>query len=236
MSNLQKFISRLDLPKSNNSECTRFSLRKISINHSRVIIDLFDKPSKYETVIGESVIKFRKFNLCSHEFRVSIIDLKNPEVAIISKNVKSSGEKDDSLFSFPWNITIDDIKISGGKLRSKAFDESSGIKTRRSLIDFADLDLQSIDFDAHDIDINDSINWKFSIGNLSFTEKSGFNLRKFSIDEGIFTNKKLNLQTLTLKTEDTDISSDVKLVYDQVEDFKDFENKVFISVDFSIVT
>lgn len=232
LSNLQKFISRLDLPKSNNSECTRFSLRKISINHSRVIIDLFDKPSKYETVIGESVIKFRKFNLCSHEFRVSIIDLKNPEVAIISKNVKSSGEKDDSLFSFPWNITIDDIKISGGKLRSKAFDESSGIKTRRSLIDFADLDLQSIDFDANDIDINDSINWKFSIGNLSFTEKSGFNLRKFSIDEGIFTNKKLNLQTLTLKTEDTDISSDVKLVYDQVEDFKDFENKVFISVDF----
>ena len=232
LSNLQTFISRLDLPKSENTQCTQFSLRKISVNDSKVIIDLFGDPAKYIATIQESLIKFKKFDLCNKECRVSVIDLSNPEITIFKKSETLTNNKDRKPFAFPWNLTIDDIKISGGNLRSVAVEDQNNIKIRRSLIDFADIDLRSIELVADNIDINDSIDWKFSIRNLSFTEKSGFRIKEFSVDDGLFTKNKIHLPKLTLKTEDTDISSDVKFVYEQIEDFSDFENKVYINVNF----
>ena len=234
LSNLQTFIYRLNLPKSKSSECTKLTLRNLSVNHTKVVIDLYDEPVMVRASIGESVVKFKKFNLCNKEFRISVIDVFDPEISILSRKKNAAGAKiqQAKTFSIPMNITIDNIHIKRGSLISKNGNIHNLAVYRNSFVDFNDLDLNSIELDAKNIDINDSLQWRFSIPNLTFNEKSGFQIINLSVEQGFFSNKKLMLQSLELKTHESEISSDLKMVYKNIRDFKDFENNVYIDIKF----
>ena len=235
LSNLETFITRLELPESKNSKCTKFSLRKLGIKESRIKIDIYDNPNIMLASIKDSDIWFKKFDLCKKVFNVSVIELTDPSVTLINrdnKTITSNETEELKSFVFPYNVEVSKLDIKDGifKLESKGKEDPD---VKSAYMDFKNLDLFNINVTATGIELNDSLDWKTGECKFAFSDNSGFDLDELSFEKGVFTKKKLELQNLIFKTQNTDILSDLKLVYDQPEDFRDFVNKVFISVNFS---
>ncbi|MGE5356310.1 MAG: translocation/assembly module TamB domain-containing protein [Deltaproteobacteria bacterium] len=234
LSNLQLLISRLKLPESGKTECTVFTLKKLVLNNSRISIDNFDLPVTYSASIDQSEFRFKKFDLCGKMLIAEVINLNHPSFYIRSKGY-GKAEKNNpetAAFTFPFDIKVERIKINGGRFRLASLNASDLVE-RPGLVDYKNMDIKSIDLEAKEVVLNREIDWKAKNFYLSFFEKSGFELNEFSFERGNFTRTKMDLGGLVIKTQNTDLTTDIKMVYTKPEDFNDFADNVFFNIKFS---
>lgn len=232
LSNIEEFIQNLQIPKSKDNSCTRFSLKKAQINNSELVIDEFDKNTYYNIKIVKSLIDFKRFDNCRKVFEVEKVFLSNPVVSIIKRNNTTDiGEISDSTpFQFPLNINVKSVEIEDG--RFVMISNSQTIKKRIDLVKFSDLDISDITLNATDIELNDSLKWTFKLNQLSFAEKSGFKVENLSFSEALITDRKIELKDLDVETGNSFLNSNLKLVYNDLKDFKNFSDDVYFSINF----
>ncbi|MBC7913705.1 MAG: translocation/assembly module TamB domain-containing protein [Pyrinomonadaceae bacterium] len=156
--------------------------------------------------LKNQVIDLQNINLDNSMFRVTLG--RKAQAQVVVKEVK---EKVEAVSAF-WGISSDDIKLSNTSIR---FDDQN-LPVQRRGMDYGHLDIKGLTLDANNIIFaQDTIAGQINAG--SFTEKSGFELRKFNTNFFYGTNKAY-LEDLYLETDKTLLRNEIKLAYTSVED------------------
>ncbi|MGV3508489.1 MAG: translocation/assembly module TamB domain-containing protein, partial [Sphingobacteriaceae bacterium] len=156
--------------------------------------------------LKNQVIDLKNVNLDNSKFHITLG--RKPQAQVVVKEVK---EKADAVAAF-WGFNSDDITINNSDLR---FDDQN-LPVQKRGMDYGHLDIKNLALNANNfVFAQDTIAAKINSG--SFTEKSGFQLRKLRTNFFYGSNKTF-LEDLYLETDKTLIRNEIKLAYASIED------------------
>lgn len=130
--------------------------------------------------------------------------------------------------STPFIIRAKKILISNGVYRSNLKDKNE----TKPGIDFNNLKTKGINADIRNVSIFKN-SYSFRIEHLSFEEETGFKLIALSGLSDI-TSSSIRLRNISIETNQSAIASNLSFHYQSFDDFKDFNDKVYIRSDFGV--
>lgn len=143
------------------------------------------------------------------------------------KETASQTEKE----NVPFRLMLGSLDLKEGQFTRRNL-RKSAIRTKPDdVIDFDDLEVRDI-FIGLDNMLFTKGTFTSSIGNISAKTKSGFELKKLMADKAKISNRRIELSDLLLETPNSRITEKIALQYRSFDDFKSFEDKVFIKADF----
>ena len=181
------------------------------------------------STIPELSVLMDEFNLEESKFDIKKLKLKNP---IIDLSIAEKYKKNDSEFvlDIPAFIYAQHINIENAVFNIKNYNDS----TQYFNMAFNDLKVKDIN-----VDIINTYMWHDSVAvnivNLNLKEQSGFEIKKLSA-QASFNNKKVNLEALSLKTNNSEVNIEGNLKYRNFASFKDFKQKVRFNTKLSNTT
>ena len=195
--------------------------------------DVYFADQKKDTVVFAPAINvaFSAFSIPKQKLIVSQVDLMHARIGLVryanprNYNIDflidyfSSAEKKKTN-NKKWSLKIEDVTLIDNVItyRDLKYNDST------NCINWDDACFSKLNLHVTDI-VPDSNSTSFNIRQLSLVEKSGFVLSSLAsnvtITEGLFDFKKLNV-----KTPYSDISCNLSMKYNSLDDFQDFINKV----------
>lgn len=237
---LQDFIYKLSLKKNKNSKknCTKLNIGDILLSNVRIVNDLYDKPIYENIKIGRAKLVFNKLGLCDKIIDIESIIVEDPKVQIVKRKNAILDKKNDSkptdlLIDLGFELKIGVLNIKNGVFGYKTERNYNPIKKSFKTIDFKNVAVTNLDVLINNLKSDSLSEMSFSINDISFKEKSGFQVKSFGVKEGIIKKNEIILSKLNLKTLNSSIVGDVKFGFRSKNDFKHFIEKVKISGDFS---
>ena len=126
---------------------------------------------------------------------------------------------------YPLNLTAQKAFVSNGKLKLNNLRKSPVKMTAVDELDWFHLDLYNIEIGADSFYMNE---WKFGgvLNTLRAESSSGFNIVDASAGEIRVTEQLATLNEFTIQSSMSSLQGDLKFIYKQYPDFKNFENAV----------
>ena len=126
---------------------------------------------------------------------------------------------------------INNFNLLKGKFRRDNFRKSPA-KTVDSLLDFDHLILENINLDIADFRFQSPLDITGKVNHISLKESCGFVLDKLAANQLKIDSRSINLEGLELLTPYSVITDTLRFKYREFKDFKEFHDKVRMSVDF----
>jgi len=208
-------------------------------------LELENLKYRNKTAFKEQIISLSKgkinldsINIDSLHFFADDVQLINPEfiVRVDGKQKLSSGGSRDqdsagvevpNNRSFPW-LKINRLDVRDGKILTK--DEAT--KSGRNEIDYSNLKMDQLSLEASNIEFKDITNITASLENLSGILDDKLELEKTSFSKLSVSERKVELSDFTLKTPRTYLSMNNNLKFRSIEDFNNFNDKVYMDLEF----
>ncbi len=218
---------------------TKITLEHINIAlfNSLAVKNLYIEDQKHDTLlfINKLKININSIDLSQHKIFVNKIVAKGTYINLFSDslNVLNLQFLLDAFDTnkVPWEIRCKNFKILNTKFSFKAYNPA----VKDHIINFKDILATNINLHFKNIEIQgDTIN--FGIKNLSFQEKSGFVVHKFSSQNNINSHI-IALNNINIQTPHTNlIAKHFTLGFKEYSDFSDFVNKVKINTQLRATT
>jgi len=175
--------------------------------------------------ISNRKIDFKSITLTNGSFYLKNLKDKNTNLKFILDyfNGDTTTVKKKSK---PWNINFEQIALNNFHFRYK----NLLVDTAVNGVNFDNVDLTRLNISANKFDLKNHL-FKATIQNLSFKEKSGFEVQKLVSDVTVDSNQ-IELQKLTLNTPHSRIKNYFRLGFKSFNDFNDFGHKVTMGADF----
>ncbi len=163
--------------------------------------------------VSRVILKEGKFNLVHYKGEI------HDNLHFISEYF-SSGNKTSTATGKPWKIKVKDLTLKNFSFKN----EVQGDIPLANGVDFSHLNIRSINGDFTDFDNGDS-SLMVKIGSLSFEDKSGFSVQKFS-SQASLSSTEINLKKLLIQTPHSDISTDLVFRFDSLPCFDEFTSQI----------
>ena len=204
-----------------------------------------NKTNSVEQIISlaNGKITLDSINLDSLHFFADKVQLVNPVFIVNVDNIKSrlsnlqatETQKDQITINnesnpgqFPW-LKINNLDLRDGTIKTK--NEAS--KTGRNEIDYSNIQLEQLSLEASDIEFESLSNITAKLENLSGLLDQKLELEKTSFSQLVVSEKKIELSNFNLKTPKTYLNMSNTLKFRSLEDFKNFNDKVYLDLDFN---
>jgi hypothetical protein len=236
---LEKFSSS-DQDTTKASKPIRLDLKTVGIKDVVYEIKDLNSGSLTSYALSEALIKIDTLDLENNNFFLSSFYAKNPKVHIVkgidSTKVKIS-EKiiSDEIEKLNTNkeggvhLAILNIEIENGEF--SFLDLVKDHSNVPEAIDLKDFTLLKIEMDIDSFEFNTGFNTDFDLKNISFEDDKGFVLENLSAVNVKISNDEVSFPNLVIKTEKTNIASNLSFAIEDIKDFSDFVNKVYIRGD-----
>lgn len=194
---------------------------------------LYISDHQYDTLL---YVKKIIFDLDKLQYQKKIISINT--ISLQNPTIRLHKDQSDSLYNFQFLVdyfSSSDTALStrikwkaslkGLEIKNSRFSlDNDHYQTVNNQLDYNHLDINRLNINLSKISfLNDSISAR--INQLSFDEKSGFTLRKMKTDV-LFTPTQLNCNNLLIRTDWSNIETDLSFLYDSVSAFNDFVDKV----------
>lgn len=176
-----------------------------------------------ELKFKQKIIKLGELELTDPHFHIEKgAEGKNNLQFVIDYFKKENIRNDD------WNIECDKFLIHDGHF---TFIDATGKLKGRDQVNFKNLDLEDIQLDISDLDLKGTL-CELDINALSFNDHSGFELKSLKTHAQL-DSVHFYFQDLELKTPYSDLLVNYSLNFNELKDYKEFENKVVQEITFS---
>lgn len=183
--------------------------------------------------VGLLAIERNRIEIVSIDFENPTIVIERSEKGEIAawREIKEKtnqelgvAEPDTSFFA------LEKLNIRGG--RFSYIDHRKEITTERDRINYNDFQISDIQTVIKDFKFIHGDSVQMELEGFSFRDKNDFELKKFRSEEFLLHPKGISLSNYEIETERSNLISNISLKYRQLEDFRNFEDKVIILADF----
>lgn len=219
--------------KSNKSIVLELSAIEIEDVHATVKME--DKGIEYDFLLFEAYLGFDQIELESGRFLLDFIQLNKP-IININRFCEDFTEQEGVEEDLPIDTISSDlfISITNAIIKEGKFSYSNQLieKSKIGGFDSNHFVIGNINFDGDSLvyDKLDSI--RLSLNEFAFKEENGRNLKKFSISRFYLTEQKLQLEDVSLITDDSEIFQSIQLKYPSKEHLFSFDNSVVFDGNF----
>ncbi len=243
MRSVQTYLAKRTSTYLSSKLKTRVEIGNVEIDFFKRIIlnDVYIEDLHKDTLLYSKKLKIgiQEINLKNHKIYLKDIILLNAKYKLIHYKSDEDLNLQFIIDAFATNDTSTttkpswDIRCSSVMLVNTDFtyhDEHDTSKT--SGINYVDLRTRNVDATFTDLQIDkDTI--KGSIEYLSAVEKSGFVLHNLSSTKVKVSPVGITMKGLKIKTNDSDIETNLTFKYNRYSDFLDFVNKVEMKAEFN---
>ena len=238
--NIEKLIKKLATPRNNSSNSNPKDALKILLRQ----LDIYDIDITYEDQVEGSIYNLKSnalyilvddIDLDSNRFELIDLSLKDmqlnartnlPKPALETVTKNDTIQKNNAKRK-PLQLVIDNILIQNGSIQ---FDNVEKEYTTE-VFNADDFDVSKLELNIQNLGIKEG-DIIGNIRNFTFLGKSGFELSHFSSPNTEFTNKKIRLPNLNLRTNKSSVSAKVNLNYRDKSNLSDIAQKTILNSSF----
>ncbi|WP_442588882.1 translocation/assembly module TamB domain-containing protein [Pedobacter sp. AW31-3R] len=217
---------------------TKISLSSIYIRPFKYVIieDLLVLDQQKDTLLNtpKFIVDLNKLSLKERILDVNTVQLNDGAFFLKSYKGKDSGTNIDFIIDYfdsgttpvkkkkkkPFLVSFDRVILNNLRFRYKNYEKDTVIKG----VNFDDIELTRLNGIFQQLNTKDHL-MQADIKNLTFHEKSGFNLKNLSAFTTIDTNQ-IELKKLSLITNNSRLSDYFRMKFSSFNDFNDYINKV----------
>ncbi len=235
----------LDQPKERDKakRPVQLNLRHFFLNNVRMVISDEVKGALYDFHLAGATAHFDVFNLQNKLIEVSTIDIRQPDIAIISTPetplstaakaaplvAESLGASEEDTLTL--KIKVKQFSLSAGRFALRNLEKEPFRTTGPEVLNYNWLDVFDINLRVKDLSYND-LNFYGEIENMSARDSSGFVLENLSVKNAAVTCTGAELYGLELKTPNSILGDTLIFRYNSYRAFDDFENDVRMEARF----
>jgi len=232
LTNWQQLFANLNQDAQNDgkvSEPLLLSVKSLELDqvHLRHKTEFKERNIK----LPKGSIHFESIDLDSLIFHVSKIEFNKPDILVVNQQkptIQDSEEtKEKTGKTISPNIQIDKLLINEGYVRTVM----DPVVRDQNQIDYANLDLKNLNLNVENLVLENG-DIKAKLENLSGLLDDKLPLEQTSVSEFAITNRKIIVNDFVLRTKNTSIASTNSLKFKSFDDFQNFEDKVFMDVEF----
>ncbi|NNF34434.1 MAG: hypothetical protein HKN68_10020, partial [Saprospiraceae bacterium] len=238
-------LSNPDREKKKDGEPLKLGVERIILNDVGYTIIDKNSESTSRYFLKEGVVEFNEMDLARGVLDIENFVTNEPFVEIIKRG---EGLKD--ISNVEVIVEGDDIEIVQDSIESETrlviqhFDVVGGTFIYRDLtqternqypgsLDFKNFELTDIGISADSFHYDPSWEIKADLKTVSFKDDKGFHLKNISSENVVLSDYEINLPSLQLTTDQSDLKCDFAFLMDGLDDFSDFANQVYIRSDVS---
>ncbi|MBX2846366.1 MAG: translocation/assembly module TamB domain-containing protein, partial [Saprospiraceae bacterium] len=213
-----------DSTQSSTKKPLRFKMKNIQLNNFD--FQLLDELKKAEVkvVLPKMDVDFNTFDLSNKILDANTLVLHQADLANIKVKENNGEDKEPTVFGMPddWTIKVDRFKIEDGQFKNNTKEKPAD---RRSDFLFNNFDLQDLQVDMQNI-YGDGDTLHFRINQLSFLDKTGFEVSKLSAETSRFQPNGLSFENLELITPQSKLQGDLGFRFRSMDDFAEFNERI----------
>lgn len=183
--------------------------------------------------IGEFIAQIKKINLNNNDLRINSIGLNNTTAKVLlgkKQNINKAVTEpenitDSSTADLVWNVLVDNINLRNNDIQ---FDDNASPAMSRGM-DYSHLNVQDLLFQASNLTFTPT-EYKGSVRQIAFKEKSGFDLRRFHVDF-IYNDSTTQLNDLLVQTDKTLLRDKVILKYPSISALSNTPGELYIDAE-----
>lgn len=164
--------------------------------------------------LGRLHTNFKQIDLSKLAISLDDLQLDNTLVKVVMDKTEQSavaakeiGELAEAQVNNPWQFSLENISFNNNELQF----ENNNDPVLKTGVDYSHLHIRDFNMQGDRLDFTPTI-FKGNISNLSFTEKSGLNLKK--LQTGFqYSDQQVSLQNLLVQTDKSFIKSNLQVTY-----------------------
>ena len=187
-----------------------------------------------QTNIANWTVTAEGLDFAQQEIALGTVDLRDSEIIFRqlkkeSTDLSAPGEKTSLNFpGFGWAITAASIHLENNHL---AYLDDNAPKLSDKTLDYHHLDMQGLNLSLSGFQYTDR-GIELSLENGSFTDQSGFSLKKLAGKVAVLPNK-ISVENFILQTPASNLQNTTHLAFDEFNDLTDFTNRVKLKSHFT---
>lgn len=205
------------------------ALGNLNIVNTDIVYADTQKGESLDLYIGKLDVDASETDLKNKVLDVSYSKLENLKVAYVQGESVDDDNEDDLPFRLEdigWEINARSFEIVNSDI---AYAESDEAKLMPGRVNFKRLELEEVNMLLNDVSLKGD-DLTFNLERLSANEQSGFELRNITADVTM-SSKKMDLNNLQVQSKHSSFGNAASLKYKSFDDFKDFEKKVFFTLN-----
>lgn len=256
LSNLQRFAahftSSVGSHKQNPSRLRQKNTTPMQLDLDNISLDKIQLTSYNEnttqSIIGEIAtlsVEIEKLNLISKELSISTFELNEPSLAFtrVSSNPlvtqgkaalteqRSDGSIDEDDIPQNWTVSIDAFNLSDGDFKSK-MKSNIVYNNPHKHIDYNDFEISKVNLEFQDLETILDRSAALKSFKLSGRVDKDNKSYAFAWDEMRMDGEEGSIDGMSINAGSSAVETDVIMIYDKLENFSKFADKVFVNLNF----
>ncbi|MBK9488766.1 MAG: hypothetical protein IPO07_08190 [Haliscomenobacter sp.] len=247
MNNLEMLLERLFPPQQTvtkkEKKPFKLAIKKLNLDDVIFLKNDLHRGQRMKIVLARGRIAINKMNLPGKRLEAKYIRLKGAEILI--DELPYGPGYEDSLTEIEeqipvdstvvdtttWDVVVKEIDFSKSVFHLHNYRKAPQKSNARDTIDYAHMEVRDIDIKIKNFAIKKEV-FSGKLNNISFREKSGFELSKLAAKEAIVSSREITLNGMALITPNSNIGDTLQLKFDSFDDFADFPNAVRLDTKF----
>ena len=247
MNNLEMLLERLFPPQQTvtkkEKKPFKLAIKKLNLDDVIFLKNDLHRGQRMKIVLARGRIAINKMNLPGKRLEAKYIRLKGAEILI--DELPYGPGYEDSLTEIEeqvpvdstvvdtttWDVVVKEIDFSKSVFHLHNYRKAPQKSSARDTIDYAHMEVRDIDIKIKNFAIKKEV-FSGNLNNISFREKSGFELSKLAAKEAIVSSHEITLNGMALITPNSNIGDTLQLKFDSFDDFADFPNAVRLDTKF----
>ncbi len=229
LSNWQKVLAKFESESSGTEKRKSFLLDVKNVELENFKFSNSSNQAEQLVFVPHGKIEIRSLNLDSMQFNISKIEFTDPKILLENFGEADQAiKKEDTAPEQPAKLPqfhIDLFTVNGGVIHTEK--ESAD----KPGIDFSNLDVNELNIQVTDIGFRSLEDIEFNLQNLSGILDDVLTVEKVAF-VGDIKKRKIAFDNFQLKTNQTDIKTQLAFKFRSQKDFGNFVEKVFIDTDF----
>ena len=191
--------------------------RQISLQNGSIKINAFLKDNTLdiaELILDHPVIRFKKLG---------------KSVLVQTENIVEEINDPAPVDTNGLTVRLDKFKIKKGIF---SINDYNKIPIREDILDLSHFELSDIDLDIGDLLLTSDQVVNFDLNKFDFIDDKGFEVKSLACQNVEINKKTINFPEFEFVTDRTNLRESLRLDFESLDDFNDFEEKVELSANF----
>lgn len=195
--------------------------QSISLEYGKILLDSLNLDS---LIFHSKYVEFKNPIIELYTFAKS--NRKDSETEVINND--ANDQVPGTLKAAIPSIKIDDLRIINGQLWTK----NPSHKLSKRAVDFENIRVDNLNLDLEDVHFNGNKNSSFVLNGMSGLLDEKIDLKNVSSSSFALSEKEIVIDDFYLLTGNSSIKSENNIKFRSIEDFKNFEDRVMLDVQF----